>query len=113
MSGGQRLTIFRYDFGNKRVTGKAAKSIVAGVYGHIPIYPNMLFAESDSRLWVFAGILEYSATAAGFAAIVFADVPQNTASGSYSAVIRAGSRLLYAATHAAVASATCCFAVSV
>src|ERR1041385_2474763 len=55
---------------------------------------------------LFGASLKYSATAAGFAATVFAVVPQNTASESYIAVMRAGSRLSYAARQAAVAAAT-------
>src|SRR5687767_6797502 len=43
---------------------------------------------------------------AGVAATVFAVVPQRTASESYIAVIRAGSRLSYAARQAAVAADT-------
>jgi hypothetical protein len=43
---------------------------------------------------------------AGVAATVFAVVPQKTASESYIALIRAGSRLSYAARQAAVAAET-------
>src|SRR5688572_21541161 len=47
--------------------------------------------------------------AAGVAATVFAVVPHRTASESYIAVIRAGSRLSYAARQTAVAIETCSF----
>ena len=57
----------------------------------------------------FPASLKYSAIAAGFGATVFELVPQSTASGSYIAAIRAGSRLSYAARQAAVAAATSSF----
>src|SRR4051794_7472385 len=54
--------------------------------------------------------LKYSAIAAGVGLIVFAVVPQNTASGAYNEVMRAGIRLLNAAAHPAVAADTASFA---
>ncbi len=97
---------------DKGETSRTPECVVASPYGHIAIDPNVLFAESNSRFGGLSDVLKVKAIAAGLATIVFTDVPQNTASESYKEVIRPGSRLLYAATQAAVGLAICCYAVS-